>query len=252
MKHCFQLLAVSTALLLPATASRMVKRAGEQRINDVPEVCAPELNGFGPMPPCISINNIERRCQPNGTGSLDFSAHAQCMCRGSFFMDWRGCQNCLFAHGFRSRRDGAYWEGVISLASSRLCEGTPTAAFSAIFASAQANTRDAPVVTTGDTLVFDEFPSLTDIGIYYTAAGVEGPGTITGAAAMATTVSQPTATNLTGSKMGGKCNVKTPSLTGYGGTRTTGLSSSTLICGASAQGTGMAIAIAGAALAMAL
>ncbi|KIE02339.1 collagen-like protein Mcl1, partial [Metarhizium majus ARSEF 297] len=258
MKHCPKFLAVSTALLLPATASLTVTRDGTdgKGMGNPAKVCYPEVNGSGVVPPCISISNIESACQPNGTESIDFNAHAQCMCQGSYFVDWRGCQNCLFIHGFRSARDHVYWERVLSVASDSLCQGTPTAAFSAIFSSVQANTRDAPFVTTGDTMSSDKFPSKTDVSLYYTATGPQGPGAITGAAATATRVSNPSATNLTASNTSGNSNKNTPSRTGSGSASEnasiTRPSSSTSTGGAPAQGTGMAMAIAGAALVLAL
>ncbi|OAQ62073.1 collagen-like protein Mcl1 [Pochonia chlamydosporia 170] len=170
MKHLLQLLAVSTALLLSCTASHTAITAstGENDVYEVAQVCYPEVDDFGSVPPCISIAKIEAACQPNGTDGIDYNAHAQCMCQGSYFTDWTGCQNCLFVHGYRSARDHVYWEGVLSVASSSLCQGTPTALFQAIFTAAQADTQAAPIVTTGDTKSVDEFPSQTDVSLYYT------------------------------------------------------------------------------------
>lgn len=224
--------------------------------SDTPKVCYPEVNGSGTVPPCISIANIEAACQPNGTEAINYDAHAQCMCAGSFFMDWRGCQNCLFVHGYRSSRDHQYWEGVLSVASDALCHGTPTAVFKSLFASAEANTREAPIVTTGDAKTSDEFPSKTDVSLYYTATGPQGPGAITGAAATATHGALPTAINSTASNNRGSSDGKTPSQTGSGtgsdNASTTKPSSSTSTGGASAQRSGIAMAIAGVAVVMAL
>ncbi|KAG8427735.1 hypothetical protein J3459_006424 [Metarhizium acridum] len=124
------------------------------------------------------------------------------------------------------------------------------------FSSVQTNARDAPFVTTGDTVSSDKFPSKTDVSLYYTATGPQGPGAITGAAATATRVSHPSATNLTASNTSGNNKKNTPSRTGSGpaseNASITRPSSSTSTGGAPAQGTGMAMAIAGAALVLAL
>ncbi|KHN99422.1 uncharacterized protein MAM_03120 [Metarhizium album ARSEF 1941] len=260
MQHCFKFLVVSTALLLPATASRMAVRADADDTGDEnrAKVCYPEVDGSGTVPPCVSIGQIEAACQPNNsTEPVNYNDHVQCMCQGSYFEDWRGFQNCLFVHGLRSARDHAYWGNVLSVASSSFCQGSPTAAFSAVFSSVQANTRDAPAVTTGDTISSDKFPGKTDVSLYYTATGPQGPGAIAGADATATRVSNPTATNLTVSNTSGENNRNTPMQTASGSSSetasTTRPSSSTSAGGSPAQEAGMAImVVVGAALVLAL
>ncbi|UNI20586.1 hypothetical protein JDV02_006658 [Purpureocillium takamizusanense] len=179
-------------LVLPTatSASRHIVRQADSKGGDPiddskTKVCYPVVTS-GTIPPCIEIATIESACQPNGTDAADYQAHAQCMCKGSFFADWKGCQNCLRVHGLRSERDNNYWNGVISVASNALCSGTPTAVFSDLFASAGSNTEAAPLATSGDTKSSDQFPGKTEVGLYYTATAPQGPGPITGAAATAT------------------------------------------------------------------
>ncbi|POR39035.1 Uncharacterized protein TPAR_00768 [Tolypocladium paradoxum] len=111
MKHS-ALLAVSASLLLPVSASRLALRAdggngGDASDERKEKVCYPAIEG-GITAPCVEIVNIESACEPNGTESINYAAHAQCMCNGSFFVDWRACQSCLLVHGLRSERDNAY------------------------------------------------------------------------------------------------------------------------------------------------
>lgn len=148
------------------------------------QVCQPTgTSSSGVTPPCQEIANIESACQPNGTEPIDYEAHAQCMCNGSYFNDWVGCQKCLEVHGLRSERDTYHYVSVLSQASKGLCTGTPTAAFSDYFASAGSV---VPPATSGNTVSSDEYPGKTDVSLYYTPSGTQGPGAITGSAASAT------------------------------------------------------------------
>ncbi|GAB0136292.1 hypothetical protein EsDP_00004598 [Epichloe bromicola] len=261
MKLSLQILAASAALMSPVATSRVVIRAstgGENGDTNVAKVCYPGADDDGIVPPCVSIANIEQACRSNGTEPIDFEAHAQCMCTGSFFMDWRGCQNCLFVHGFRSARDHVYWEQVVSAASYSLCHASPTAEFQSIFSSVQANTKEVPPVTTGESMSSDKFPGKTDVSLYYTATAPapQGPGVITGAAAMATRVSRPSCSNSTSLVISDSSVGTSPTQTSAGPTDATSTkpaAASFSTAGAPAQGTGVAIAaIAGAALLMAL
>ncbi|KAK8088111.1 collagen-like protein mcl1 protein [Apiospora hydei] len=138
---------------------------------------------LGPGAPCISIDSIAKACQPSGTSPLALEAHAQCMCGGSYFSDYLGCQRCLVLHGARSERDDAYWASVLAVASSALCTGTPTASFPKIFESAGASVVGP---TTGGTASSDAKSGETAVSLYYTAKGSQGPGSITGSATGAT------------------------------------------------------------------
>lgn len=229
------------------------------------KVCYPDIKS-GAAAPCVEIANIESACQPNGTQPIDYEAHAQCMCNGSYFVDWRACQSCLLVHGLRSERDTAYWDRVLSVASSALCTGTPTAEFRSIFASAQGNTKDAPFATSGDTKSSDRFPGQTDVSLYYTASGTHGPGAITGAAASATKQQQTSvATGSAARSSGAASGVSTGGVsTGASGRNATAVTSkpssgalttpasatrtSTAAAPTDGAGSGLAMAIAGAAL----
>ncbi|KAK8055392.1 hypothetical protein PG993_000619 [Apiospora rasikravindrae] len=153
----------------------------------IQKVCYPPApkNGFasGQVPPCISIDSIANACQPSGTSPLALEAHAQCMCGGSYFSDYLGCQRCLVLHGARSERDDAYWASVLAVASSALCTGTPTASFQKIFESAGASVVGP---TTGGTASSDAKSGETAASLYFTAKGSQGPGSITGSATGAT------------------------------------------------------------------
>ncbi|ODA80237.1 hypothetical protein RJ55_03195 [Drechmeria coniospora] len=234
-----------------------------------PTVCYPFVEN-GTMAPCVSISKIETACVANGTDDVALEAHGRCMCGGSFFDDWRGCQRCLLAHGFRSDRDNLYWANVLSVASEALCTGTPTAEFSAIFASAEANPDKAPLATTGDTKSVDSFPGRTDVSLYYTASVTQGPGSVPPSA------SGPPMVMTTAESGGGP--IPTDVMTSWGSVpdasttdlasnetayTTTASSDSTVatactdtsICAAATDGAGSrgaAMALAGAALVMAL
>jgi hypothetical protein len=147
-------------------------------------VCSPNTDfAPGSIPPCIDIISIEQACEPNGTSSLDLEAHAQCMCKGSYFAEWLGCRQCLFEHGGLSEVNLTYYKEVITTASNLLCTGTPTAAFQTLFNSAAA---EVPIPTTGGTALSDIASGNTAVSVYYTATGTQGPGQITGSATDAT------------------------------------------------------------------
>lgn len=163
------------------------------------EVCKPPtVHPSDPLPPCIDIENIETLCYPNGTAPLYLAAHAQCMCRGSYFSEWNACRRCLSVHGQLSDRDLAFFESVATAASTSLCgfltsgggnpTTTPTAIFRDLFTSAQAHLTSptGAAATAASSLGADTAPSDTDIGVYFTASGPEGPGSITGSATAAT------------------------------------------------------------------
>ncbi|OAA68674.1 hypothetical protein SPI_00869 [Niveomyces insectorum RCEF 264] len=198
-------------------------------------VCKPAtLHASDPLPPCVAIENIETYCWPNGSAPLYFAAHAQCMCRGSFFAEWDACRRCLAVHG--QLADGAltYYEAVASTASSSLCgfltsggpvTTTPTAIFKDLFTSVEARMTSptlpppppsppppsppSPGTTAGggndangadgsgagagagagkDTPApgTDQARSDTDVSLYFTPSGPQGPGPITGSATAAT------------------------------------------------------------------
>lgn len=75
------------------------------------------------------------------------------------------------------------YSSIISIASSSLCTGTPTASFAAIFSSIAAS---VPPASSGATSLSDQFPSQSAVSLYYTASGSQGPGAITGSATAAT------------------------------------------------------------------
>ncbi|KAL1899866.1 hypothetical protein Sste5346_002732 [Sporothrix stenoceras] len=163
------------------------------------EVCKPPtLHPFDPLPPCVDIENIETLCYPNGTAPLYLAAHAQCMCRGSYFPEWNACRRCLSVHGQLSDRDLAFFESVATAASTSLCgfltsgngnpTTTPTAIFRDLFTSAQARLTSptGAAATAASSLGIDAAPSNTDVGLYFTQSGPEGPGSITGSATAAT------------------------------------------------------------------
>jgi hypothetical protein len=148
-------------------------------------VCKPAtLHEGDTVPPCVEIGIIEMLCSPNGTQPLDYAAHQQCMCHGSYFSEWPFCQQCLYFHGLRSQRDLAQYESILTVASSSFCgAATPTDSFASYFATVEAT---AVVPTTGSTVSSDQAVSQTAVSLYFTASGSQGPGAITGAATAAT------------------------------------------------------------------
>ncbi|KAI1086768.1 hypothetical protein F5B19DRAFT_487242 [Rostrohypoxylon terebratum] len=152
----------------------------------ITSVCSPPEQ---PDAPCIAIQTIETACLPNGTSALALSAHAQCLCQGSYFAEWLGCRNCLLVHGALSPRNYTYFSSVLGLASRDLCTGTPTAEFAALFTQAQAS---VPEPTAGGTELSDVSSGDAAVSLYYTASGPQGPGVITGSATEATRVASGT------------------------------------------------------------
>lgn len=126
-----------------------------------------------------------------GRGDYWIEAHSECMCGGSYFSDYLGCQQCLQLHGARSERDNAHWASVLAVASSALCTGTPTASFPKIFESAGAAVFGP---TTGATVSSDAKSGETAVSLYFTAKGAQGPGPITGSATGATATDRATVT----------------------------------------------------------
>ncbi|XDG04586.1 hypothetical protein ABKA04_004201 [Annulohypoxylon sp. FPYF3050] len=138
----------------PLSEFRLKGTRPEDSSNDtdtsyITSVCSPSDQ---PDAPCIAIQNIETACLPNGTSPLALSAHAQCLCHGSYFAEWLGCRNCLLVHGALSPRNYTYFSSVLSLASQDLCTGTPTAEFATLFTQAQAS---VPEPTAGGTELSD-------------------------------------------------------------------------------------------------
>ncbi|RFU32235.1 hypothetical protein B7463_g4111, partial [Scytalidium lignicola] len=168
-------------LLAPISAQLLPRQSSNPEQAYLDSVCSPATPSGAPLPPCLEIDYIETTCQPNGTSPLDYLAHAECMCGGSFFADWIGCLNCLSIHGGRSENVANAFSTIISSASNILCTGTPTAPFASIF-----NSLSNAVPPTGtDTATVDQFPSNAAVSLYYTATGPEGPGPITGEATVA-------------------------------------------------------------------
>ncbi|GAB7354444.1 hypothetical protein MBLNU459_g4932t1 [Dothideomycetes sp. NU459] len=148
----------------------------------IASVCVPDITS--PVPPCQEIINIEEQCQPNGTEAIDYIAHQECMCGGSFFSNWNGCLNCEYVHGSRSEAEAEAYSSIISTASNMLCTGTPTASFAAIFSSV--SEASPQTVSGAATVLSDQYPSQSAVSLYYTATGAQGAGAITGSAAEAT------------------------------------------------------------------
>jgi hypothetical protein len=183
-----------TLLLLPASLVPLALCHSPLFARDyVDTVCKPATkNPTDTVPPCVEVETIETLCAPNGTAPIDLSAHQQCMCGGSYFAEWPACQDCLLYHGLRTGQEVAQYDGILSAASSAFCgAATPTAVFAAVFESVGSA---FPVPTTGGTVSSDRAPSSTAVSLYYTASGRQGPGAITGSAAMATATTTATTT----------------------------------------------------------
>lgn len=175
-------LAAFALLSLTASAFGDLTRRQSPNNPDAIEVylnrmCSPEftVTPGAVVPPCISVRNIQGQCEPKVNSSSELLAHARCLCDppSSFFSDWAGCQQCLFAHGGRSQANLDTFNTVVQSASAALCTGTPTADFAALYASAGG--RVTPV-TTGGTVSSDRFPSQTAVSLYFTPPGPQGPG----------------------------------------------------------------------------
>ncbi|KUI61776.1 hypothetical protein VP1G_08911 [Cytospora mali] len=232
------------------------------------EVCNPNTTSTtDPLPPCIEIQNIESACTPNGTQQIDYVAHAECMCGGSYFSEWTGCQDCLYFHGQRTEREEAFYESVVSAASHSLCDfltssdagaATPTTDFAAIFSAVEA-TMTQP--TTGGTVSNDQAPGKTAVSLYYTFSGSQGPGAITGSAAEATATATTAASSVTSEASSGSSSSKggsskSTTSTGASSKATGTAAGSTTSTGGSAASTGVAggvlLGLAGLAVAAGL
>lgn len=170
------LLALTTATVASPSDTHVL--LARDYLNDV---CSPNITtADSTIPPCTEIATIEEACTVNGTSPLDIGDHAMCMCEGSYFQDWQGCQDCLYFHGFRSERDEAFYESVKSIASQSLCGylsgsvfSEPTAVWASLFSSVAATLSQ---LTTGATVLSDQAPSQTAVSLYFTASGTQGPG----------------------------------------------------------------------------
>lgn len=225
-------------------------------------VCSPNITITSPntvIPPCIESETIQEICTPNGTTSLYYAAHAECMCTGSFFEDWTGCQDCLFYHGQRTERDEAFYASVVAVASHSLCDflsssgaPTPTTDFAGYFSEAGVS---ATQPTTGATISSDQAPSSTAVSLYFTLSGSQGAGAITGslAEATATTTAGALVTGTSSTSGGGSGSTSTASGES-GSTSSSSASSSSSV--AAAQTTmvvsGLVLGVAGFAVAAAL
>ncbi|EHA55372.1 hypothetical protein MGG_12313 [Pyricularia oryzae 70-15] len=169
-------------------------------------VCRPPILHMGDVvAPCISIETTEALCYPNGTTALHLDAHAQCLCRGSFFAEWTACRACLSLHGLLDDADRSFYQAVAMSASSVLCgfltepaaAPAPTTIFKAIFSSIAATLPGRSASGQGGSLAAtaagaaspgpdDKAPYQTEVRLYYTASGPQGPGPITGPATAAT------------------------------------------------------------------
>ena len=181
------LVAAATGLILPSSlASSLAGRQDDPATNGpVPPECYPtsEVAPGGTRPPCPELWAIEAACEPSGTGQAALDRHAQCMCQGSYFDDYVGCQSCLRVHGTRSERDTNYWNSVLAVASSALCGGSPTAVFPEVFSSVQADPNAVPQPTSGATQTSNQYPGQTDVSLYYTATRSQGAGIPAGSGA---------------------------------------------------------------------
>ncbi|KAL8393054.1 hypothetical protein RB595_003018 [Gaeumannomyces hyphopodioides] len=172
-------------------------------------VCKPPTLRAGEVvPPCISADVTEALCFPNGTTPLHVEAHAQCMCRGSYFAERSACRACLALHGLLPPEpDAALHAAVDAAASSALCgflaadpppatpSPPPPVPFRALSGSAEAAllpgraggaaTAMAPGAGHEGPGPGDKAPSRTEVSLYYTPSGPQGPGPITGSAALA-------------------------------------------------------------------
>ncbi|TLS23103.1 uncharacterized protein PpBr36_05906 [Pyricularia pennisetigena] len=222
---------------------------------DVRRVCWPE-GVSTPMPPCVSIQDIAWKCRANGSEPLAFEAHKQCMCGGSYFSDWLGCQSCLRAAGERSERDNARYASVMSAASSSLCgSGAVTKSYEEIFSSMD---DSAAPVTTGATTSSDRLSGATQVSNYFTVTGTQGAGVITGSATAATNMPVETETRgatsssrtsaTTGGSGGSSPSPGPQSNTGNGNQPATTSSSSGLGAAPTAAIGGMALGLAAGAL----
>ncbi|KAI6376528.1 hypothetical protein MCOR25_002740 [Pyricularia grisea] len=227
--------------------------------NYVDLVCFPE-GLSNPEPPCISIANIDYKCTPNGTEPLALEAHKQCMCGGSYFSDWAGCEACLRAAGARSERDNARYASVMASVSSALCgSGTASKSYQELFSSID---EAVPPVTTGATASSDRLSSSTQVSNYFTLSGSQGAGTITGSATAATNVPMQTqsrsstaSSSRTTGTTGGSGSSPAPgsqSNTANGNEPATTSSSSGLGAAPTAAVGGMALGLAAGALAAVL
>ncbi|KAL2202750.1 hypothetical protein CC79DRAFT_1325575 [Sarocladium strictum] len=138
---------------------------GDERIDE----CFPD----DPTAPCVAIANIESICMQRGISTED---HQRCMCDGSYFQDWAGCQQCLRVNGALGEVEVDYWSGVMSDASTALCDSDsePTTWLRDYFSEAAAT--GAPLTVDGSAISKATLVSETDVSLYFTATESQGPG----------------------------------------------------------------------------
>ncbi|KAH8170628.1 hypothetical protein LIA77_09409 [Sarocladium implicatum] len=143
--------------------------------DDAPKLapgCYPTSN---PSAPCNQIAIIESTCMQRG---ISFPDHQLCMCSGSYFSDWRGCQACLRVQGVRGEGEVQYWQNIMDGASSSLCDSgaEPTTWLNEMFAWEAVS--GAP--RTGERAEYERttFIGGTTVAVseYYTAPEEQGPG----------------------------------------------------------------------------
>ena len=86
-----------------------------------------------PSAPCVQIRIIEPICMQRG---ISYRDHQRCMCEGSYFRDWNGCQACLRVQGVYGEGSVRRWESIMDSASSSLCDSDaePTMFLNEMFA----------------------------------------------------------------------------------------------------------------------
>ncbi|KAI4866738.1 hypothetical protein F4820DRAFT_241462 [Hypoxylon rubiginosum] len=199
------------------------------------------------LPPCVDVIAIETACAPNGTSPLALEAHAQCLCGGSYFAEWLGCRRCLEVHDILSPGNYSYFSTVLSSASNELCTGTPTAPLASLWAQVQAQ---VPEPTAGDdgALLTDIASGDAAVSLYYTASGLQGPGSITGSATLATASTTGTTTTGGGVSSSFTGSAGAQSTTNAAASSTTTSSSSNVAAPTGAAGGGKGAAFLAAAV----
>ncbi|KAF2458968.1 hypothetical protein BDY21DRAFT_339430 [Lineolata rhizophorae] len=154
---------IKLPVVLTTVTLASAKLLSRQDVGDdyIESVCSPNITSPSPesIPPCIQVTTIQTDCE-----TLDeIDSYQVCMCTtNAFFESWSGRMDCLYVHGAHSERDVTNWENILSSVSEDLCTGTPTASWPAIFSSVA---EAATPVSTGATVLSDQYPSQTDVKV---------------------------------------------------------------------------------------
>ncbi|KLU86464.1 hypothetical protein MAPG_05476 [Magnaporthiopsis poae ATCC 64411] len=172
-------------------------------------VCKPPTHRTGEVVPALHLRRRDRGALlPNDTTPLHLEAARPVHVPRLYFAEWSACRACLSLHGLLPEDPedpgrASLYAAVVAEASSALCgfladppaTPPPSVPFRALSSSAEAVALAGRPRSGGGGGASgsnnegpgpgDKAPSRTEVSLYYTPTGPQGPGPITGSAALA-------------------------------------------------------------------